>query len=82
MISYRFQVIQTSRDLSLSIFMLLEPHGLSFRQNEIYTGGKLNPLPFDEKSITDKSQHKKNLGTNKSTLFPIQNQWTSVQYTR
>ena len=29
MIIYRFQGIQTSRDPSLSIFMLLEPYGVS-----------------------------------------------------
>ena len=29
MIIYRFQVIQTSGDPSLAIFMLLEPHGVS-----------------------------------------------------
>ena len=29
MIIYRFQVIQTSRDPSLAIFMLLEPFGVS-----------------------------------------------------
>ena len=28
MIIYRFQVIQTSRDPSLAIFMLLEPYGV------------------------------------------------------
>ena len=41
--------------------------------NETYTGRKRNPLPFDEKRLTDKTLHKKNSETNKSTLFPIQN---------
>ena len=41
----------------------------TLNRNETYTGGKRNPLPFDDKSLTDKSQHKKK--TNKSTLFPF-----------
>ena len=50
----------------------------TFNQNRTYTGVKLNPLPFDEKSLTNKLQHKKNTETNKSTIFPIQNQWKKV----
>ena len=33
--------------------------------------GSETPLAFDENIITDKSQHKKNSETSKSTLFPI-----------
>ena len=40
-------------------------------QNGTYTGGKRNPLPFDENIITDKLLHKKNSETSKSTLFPF-----------
>ena len=39
-----------------------------------------NPLPFDENIITEKSQHKKNSETSKSTLFSIQNQWKKVWF--
>ena len=58
--------IQTSGDLSLAIFILLEPFGVSstLNRNWIYTGGKPNPVPFDEKSLIDKSQCKKNSETN------------------
>ena len=38
-------------------------------RNGTYTGGKRNPLPFDENIITDKSQNKKNSEITKSTLF-------------
>ena len=41
----------------------------TLNRNGIYTGRKPNPVPFDEKSLTDKSQCKKNSGTKKSTLF-------------
>ena len=41
----------------------------TLNRNGTYTGGKRNPLPFDENIITDKSQHKKNSETSKSTLF-------------
>ena len=34
-----------------------------------FTGGKPNPVPFDEKSLIDKSQYKKNSETKKSTFF-------------
>ena len=43
----------------------------TLNRNGTYTGGKRNPLPFDENIITDKSQHKKNSETSKSTLFPF-----------
>ena len=43
-----------------------------------YTGGKGNPLSFDDNIITEKSQHKKNSEISKSTLFSIQNQWKKV----
>ena len=64
MIICRFQVIQSSRDPSLRIFMLLEPYGVS---SPPYSESKWNLhwwkakplLSFDEKIITDKSQHKK-----------------------
>ena len=74
MIIYRFQVIQVSRDPSLPIFMLLEPRMAylvhhTLNRNGTCTGGKRNPLPFDENIITDKSQHQKNSETSKSTLF-------------
>ena len=58
--------------------MLLEPYGISsppylvhhtLNRNGTYTGGKRNPLPFDENIITDKSQHKKKSETSKSTRF-------------
>ena len=41
----------------------------TMNRNGTYTGGKRNLLPFDEKIITDKSQHKKSSETSKSTLF-------------
>ena len=41
----------------------------TLNRNGIYTGGKPNPIPFDEKSLTEKSQCKKNSKTKKSTLF-------------
>ena len=72
MIIYRFQVIPTSRDPSLAIFMLLKPMAYlvyhTLKRHGMYTGGKLNPVPFDEKSLTDKSQCKKNSETKESTL--------------
>ena len=49
----------------------------SLNRNGTHTGGKRNTLPIEEKnSLTDKSQHKNNSEINKSTLLPIQNQWT------
>ena len=41
----------------------------TLNRNGTYTGGKRNPLAFDENIIIDKSQHKKNSETSKSTLF-------------
>ena len=41
----------------------------TLNRNWTYTGGKPNPLPFDENITTDKSQHKKNSEISKSTLF-------------
>ena len=41
----------------------------TLNRNGIYTGGKLNPVLFDEKSPTDKSQHKKNTETLKINTF-------------
>ena len=41
----------------------------TLNRNGTYTGGQRNSLPFDEKNITDKSQHKKSSETSKSTLF-------------
>ena len=41
----------------------------TLNRNRTYTGGKRNPLPFDQKSLTDKSKHKTNSETYKSTLF-------------
>ena len=41
----------------------------TLNRNGAYTGGKRITLPFNEKCLTDKSQHKKNTETNKSTLF-------------
>ena len=41
----------------------------TMNRNGTYTGGKRNLLPFDEKIITDKSQHKKSSETSKSTRF-------------
>ena len=82
MIIYRFQLIQISRGPSLSIFMLLEPYGVSsppyIESKWNLHWWKRNPLPFDESIITDKSQHKKNSEISKSTLFSIQNQWKKV----
>ena len=49
----------------------------------MYTGRKQNTLPFDEKCLTDKLQHKKNLEANKPTLFfffCIQNEWKQVWF--
>ena len=53
MIFYRFQVIQTSRDPSFAIFMLLDQYGVC---SPPYIASKWNlhwreakPLPFDEK---------------------------------
>ena len=73
MIIYRFQVIQTFRYPSLSIFILLEPYGVSIyivhhtlnrnvtypAGNVTYTAGKRNPLPFDEKiSLINRSTNR------------------------
>ena len=82
---YLFQVIQTSRDPSLAISMLLEPYGVAsppykLNRNKIYTSWKPNPVPFDENNLTDKSQCKKNSATKESTLFSIQNQWQKVWF--
>ena len=41
----------------------------TLNRNGTYTGGKRNPLHFDENIITDKSQHKKNSEISKSTVF-------------
>ena len=41
----------------------------ALNRNGIYTGGKPNPVPFDEKNLTDKSQCKKISETKKSTRF-------------
>ena len=46
----------------------------TLNRNGTYTDVEQNLLPFDEKSLTHKSQYKKNSDTNKSKLFPIQNQ--------
>ena len=43
----------------------------TLNRNGTYTGGKRNALPFDENIITDKSQHKKDSETSKSTMFPF-----------
>ena len=43
----------------------------TLNRNGTYTGGKRNPLPFDENIITDKSQHKTKSETSKATLFPF-----------
>ena len=40
-------------------------------RNGIYIGGKPNPIPFDENSLTDKSQCKKNSETKKINFFPF-----------
>ena len=50
----------------------------TFNRNGACTGGKLNPLPVDEKNLTDKSQHKKSSETGHLTLFPIQSQQKKV----
>ena len=49
MIIYRFQVIQTSREPSLSIFMLLEPYGVS---GPPYIESKWNFHWWEAKPIT------------------------------
>ena len=41
----------------------------TLNRNGTYTGGKRNPLLFDENIITDQSQHKKNSETSKSTFI-------------
>ena len=43
----------------------------TLNRNGTYTGGKRNPLPFDENIITDKSQHKRNSETSKKHFFPF-----------
>ena len=58
----------------------------TLNRNGTYTGGKRNPLPFDENIITDQSQHKKNSEISKSTLFfhskPVEESVIlNVQYT-
>ena len=80
MIIYRFQVIQTSRDPTLPIFIIVIAYLVhhTLNRNGTYTGRKLNPLSFDEKSLTNESQHKSNSETNKSTFFAIQNQCKKV----
>ena len=44
----------------------------TLNRNGTYTGGKLNPLLFDENIITDKSQHKKNSETANQHFFPFE----------
>ena len=41
----------------------------TLNRNGMYTGGKPNPVPFDEKSLTDKSQCKKTSETKENTFF-------------
>ena len=57
----------------------------TLNRNEIYTGRKPNPVIFDEKSLTDKWQCKKNSEIKNQHVFSIQNQWKKVilniQYT-
>ena len=43
----------------------------TLNRNGTYTGGKRNPLPFDENIITDKSQHKKNTEIANQRFFPF-----------
>ena len=43
----------------------------TLNRNGTYTGGKPNPLHFNENSLTDESQNKRNSETNKSTFFPF-----------
>ena len=45
-----------------------------------YTGGKRNPLHFDEKSLTDESQQKRNLETKKSTFFPFKTNVRKIDF--
>ena len=52
----------------------------TLNRNGTYTDGKRNLLVFDEKIITDKSQHKKSSETSKSTPFSIQNQWKKCDF--
>ena len=49
MIIYRFQIIQTSRDPSLLIFILLEPYGVS---RPPYTESKWNLHWLEAKPLT------------------------------
>ena len=70
---YRFDVFQTSGNPSLSIFTLLEPYDAlvhhTLNLNGIYTGGKRNTLPFEEKNLSDKLRNKKISQSKTSTLF-------------
>ena len=43
--------------------------------NGIYTGGKRNTLPFEEKNLTDKLRHKKISRSKHQHFFSIKNQW-------
>ena len=43
----------------------------TLNRNKIYTSGKPNPMPFDETSLTDKSQCKKNSETKNQHFFPF-----------
>ena len=54
----------------------------SLNRNGIYTNGKPNPVPFDEKSLTDKSQCKTNSETKNSALFSIQTNGRKCDFER
>ena len=54
----------------------------TLNRNGAYTGGKRNPLPLDENIITDKSHHKKNSETSKSTLFTFETNGRKYDFER
>ena len=43
----------------------------TLNRNGIYTGGKPNPVSFDEKSLIDKSQCNKDSETKNQYFFPL-----------
>ena len=48
--------------------------------NSIYTDGKRNTLPIEEKKLNEKSQHKKSSQYKHQLFFSIVNQWKKVSF--
>ena len=84
MIIYRFQVVQISRDPSLSIFMLLEPYGISSTpyieiEMELTLVGSETPYPLMKTlSLINRSTTQTQRLANQRFFFSIQNVWKKV----